>query len=200
MNKHVIYMAAGNSRRFGSNKLLYDYQGKPLYRHGLDMVENFCRQRKDCTLLIVSRYQEILQYAEQKKIMNVYSPDSYKGVSYTIRAALQALGSVPEEDFIVFVVADQPYLKEKTLKKLLELAEPGTETASVMYGERPGNPAMFSARLIPELLDLQGDEGGRKVIRKHSCRYAYAEEEAELYDIDTPEAVRVLAESPRYEK
>ena len=192
MNKHVIYMAAGNSRRFGSNKLLYHYQGKPLYRYGLDMAENFCRERDDCSLLVVSRYQEILKYAEKKKIRNVYSPDSDKGVSYTIRAALQALGPVPEEDFIVFVVADQPNLKAKTLKKLLELAEPGTETASVMYGEHPGNPAMFSAKLIPELLALQGDEGGRKVIRRHSCRYAYAEQEEELYDIDTPEAVKAF--------
>ena len=30
---HIIYMAAGNSRRFGSNKLFYKLDGKPMYRH-----------------------------------------------------------------------------------------------------------------------------------------------------------------------
>lgn len=33
---HIIYMAAGNSRRFGSNKLFYELDGKPMYRHLLD--------------------------------------------------------------------------------------------------------------------------------------------------------------------
>ena len=35
---HIIYMAAGNSRRFGSNKLFYELDRKPMYRHLLDPV------------------------------------------------------------------------------------------------------------------------------------------------------------------
>ena len=35
---HIIYMAAGNSRRFGSNKLFYELDGKPMYRHLLDRL------------------------------------------------------------------------------------------------------------------------------------------------------------------
>ena len=31
-------MAAGNSRRFGSNKFLYEWKGKKLYRHMLDAL------------------------------------------------------------------------------------------------------------------------------------------------------------------
>ena len=31
-------MAAGNSRRFGSNKLFYELDGKPMYRHLLDRL------------------------------------------------------------------------------------------------------------------------------------------------------------------
>ena len=35
---HIIYMAAGNSRRFGSNKLFYELDGKPMYRHLLERL------------------------------------------------------------------------------------------------------------------------------------------------------------------
>ena len=35
---HIIYMAAGNSRRFGSNKLFYELNGKPMYRHLLERL------------------------------------------------------------------------------------------------------------------------------------------------------------------
>ena len=184
MNKSIVYMAAGNSRRFGSNKLLHIYDGKPLYRHGLDMLISFCSHRTDCSLIVVSQYQEILRYSELKDVWTVYSHDSKKGVSFTIRAAIESLEMISEEDFIVFVVADQPYLSEKTMEKILEQVDRGVETVSAAYHEKPGNPTMFSAKLIPELLGLKGDEGGRKVIKNHKCIYVEVEEEKELYDID----------------
>ena len=33
MKLGLIMLAAGNSRRFGSNKLLYGIDGMPMYRH-----------------------------------------------------------------------------------------------------------------------------------------------------------------------
>ena len=184
MNKHIIYLAAGNSRRFGSNKLLHIFHGKSLYQHGLDMVFKFCKKRQDCSLLVISQYSEILQYARTKGIHTADSPDSRKGMSYTVKRAVQALGNIAEEDYIMFVVADQPYLTEKTLERLADQAAPGVETISAIYKGIPGNPTLFSARLIPELMELQGDEGGRKVIRRHACIYVEVEDKKELYDID----------------
>lgn len=186
MNKHIIYLAAGNSRRFGSNKLLYEYGGKPLFRHGLDMLTDFCHNRPDCTLTVVSRYPEILEQAKEEGARAVYSPDSPKGMSYTIKAAIQALPNLREEDFILFVVADQPRLTGRTVEKILSYAGPCVQTVSAAYGDRPGNPVLFSARLVPELMELQGDEGGRKVLQKQECIYVQAENEHELFDIDTP--------------
>lgn len=185
MNKHIIYLAAGNSRRFGTNKLLHMYGEKPLFRHSLDMLSDFCGERPDCSLLVVTQYQEILRQVETSGIRAVYSPESPKGMSFTIKAALHALGVVPEEDFLLFVVADQPYLTGQTMGRLADCAAPGVEAASVIYEGKPGSPTLFSARLIPELLALQGDEGGRKVLRGHSCIFVEAQEEWELYDIDT---------------
>lgn len=209
--KHIIYLAAGNSRRFGTNKLLCEFEGKPLYRHGLDMLEALCPERGDCFLTVVSQYREILDYAKKQGDTTVYSPDSIKGMSYTIRAAIEGLGEVAERDFLMFVVADQPYLSRNTVERILEKASE-TESAcvekvvaaegscieetamaeridavSASYQGIPGNPVMFSARVIPALLALKGDEGGRKVIGNCACVYVEAGEKRELYDIDTPE-------------
>ena len=43
----VIYMAAGNSRRFGSNKLLFPWKGKTMYRHGLDLLLELKKEMKE---------------------------------------------------------------------------------------------------------------------------------------------------------
>ena len=59
---HVIYMAAGNSRRFGSNKLLYLYEGKPLYRHGLELLLELKQEMGEkLTVTVVTQYPEILE-------------------------------------------------------------------------------------------------------------------------------------------
>lgn len=186
MNKYIIYLAAGNSRRFGSNKLLSMYEGKPLFRHGLDMLTALCKKHSECELTVVSQYPQILDWAEKNGVFAVYSPESRKGMSYTIKAALGSLTNLKEEDFILFVVADQPYLTGQTVEKILTHAKPDIRAVSAAYEGTPGNPVMFSARLVPELLALKADEGGRRILRRTECMYVEAESKRELFDIDTP--------------
>ena len=52
---HILFLAGGSGRRFGENKLLYPLEGRPLYRHGLDMLASLAKTRDDCTLAVVSR-------------------------------------------------------------------------------------------------------------------------------------------------
>ncbi len=182
MRKHIIYLASGSSRRFGGNKLLHALAGKPLYRHGLDTLVSVLRE--DCTLTVVSRYPEIREAAEKLGLWAVDCPDSEQGISHSIRAGILSLGEVPQEDYLVFAVADQPYLRADSVLRLLELAQNGAECGALCYGQQPGNPTLFSARLMPELLALEGDTGGRAVLRKHDCRFIPAGSPKELDDID----------------
>ncbi len=185
MTKHILYLASGTGSRFGSNKLLYTVDGKPMFRHGLETLRSVIEGRGDCRLLVVSRYEEIRRAAEEMNVRAVDSPESEKGVSYTIRAGLKALGEVSPEDYLLFVVADQPWLSAQSVDRLLAKGEEGVMGASLCWGERPGNPALFSARLLPELLALEGDTGGRAVLRRYPCAFVSAQSPRELEDIDT---------------
>ena len=53
--KALIIMASGNSRRFGGNKLLADFDGKPLFRHILDSSAALPGLRR----LVLTRHAEI---------------------------------------------------------------------------------------------------------------------------------------------
>ena len=185
MKHHIFYMAAGNSRRFGGNKLLFLYEGKRLFEYGLETVRAVADSRPDCDLIVVTQYGEIREYCRNRGIRAVDSPQSVHGMSYTIRAGISSIQPEAEDDML-FVVADQPKLSAATLQRLLDAGgqEKCFETASVMYRGQPGNPTRISCRFIPELLALQGDEGGRKVIRKHRCIYVEAADAQELVDID----------------
>ena len=182
---HLIYMAAGQSRRYGSNKLLSLWGDKSLYRHGLDTVREAIRLRNDCTLTVVTCWEEIASEVRSLGIRCVDCPDSHLGVSYTIRAGIRACQPLSEEDYLCFCVADQPALRVESVTRLLDAAAERPLTAGLAAGQTPGNPTLFSATLVDELCALEGDRGGRAVIRRYPQQHTVIPcEECELADVD----------------
>lgn len=197
---HIIYMAAGNSRRFGSNKLFYELDGKLMYRHLLERLieikDRYNKLKSDSPVIditVVTRYREILDYcACIPDCHAVLSPDSEKGISYTIKAGIMAVQEQKKtgmQDYYMFAVADQPYLKSQSVIKLIDkvLENKGNKRLvfSLCCGDAVGNPCVFHSSLISQLLSLEGDKGGRSVAKKHDCVYVDIADERELMDIDT---------------
>lgn len=86
-----------------------------------------------------------------------------------------------------FFVADQPWLvKESVLGFLERMQKEEARLGCVKNGSLLGNPVWFSKEYFGELLELQGDEGGKKVLRRHQEEAVYYEIEngKELEDID----------------
>ena len=150
MQYAIIYMAAGNSRRFGKeNKLLQEFQGKPLYRHGLDLLLDVVAEKKNVRLIVITQYKEILEEVEKYKtggkwvtsadsleeaemrekrqaesrISCFLNPDSRKGVSYTIRRGVEEALAAGPVDYFLFMTADQPFLGRETLENFLRTAD-----------------------------------------------------------------------------
>lgn len=192
MRVGIIYLAAGNSRRFGTNKLLYELQGKPMYQHLLLRLFHLCKDFPQWKIAVVTQYEEIYgQIAAMEKegfpVQAVFSPDSKKGAAYSIRAGIRAVGQ--GTGACAFFVADQPYLKEESAKNfLLEMEMRRAKLGSVCHKGTAGSPAWFSKEYYPELLALSGDEGGRKILKKYPKDVCFfeIEDDWELKDIDKP--------------
>ena len=96
--------------------------------------------------------------------------------------------TVETEDYYMFAVADQPYLKSQSVIKLIDkvLENKGNKQLvfSLRCGDAVGNPCVFHSSLIPQLLSLDGDKGGRSVAKKYDCVYVDIADERELMDID----------------
>jgi len=185
---HILYLAAGSGKRFGKNKLLAFLNGKPLFAWGLDTLCQTVRGRSDCRLAVVSRYEPVLDAAKAAGVLAVNSPMSEQGISYSIRAGLEAIGPLSEEDFLLFVLSDQPWLTRRSIEQMLVAAKPGTLCASAFFNGTPASPTLFSAKLAPELLALEGDKGGRFVLNRHKDKTVPVElcSAGELWDVDTP--------------
>ncbi len=185
---HILYLAAGQSRRYGSNKLLADYGGKPLYRHGLDVLREAVSSRNDCTLNVVTCWEEISSSVTADGIRCIPCPDSHLGISYTIRAGIAAVRPLNAEDYLLFAVADQPHLTSGTVTRLLDTAHLRPVTACLTCGEQSGNPVLFAASLADELCTLEGDRGGKSVMRRHPENHIDVPcDPRELEDVDVRE-------------
>lgn len=96
--------------------------------------------------------------------------------------------TVETEDYYMFAVADQPYLKSQSVIKLIDkiLENKGNKRLvfSLRCGDTVGNPCVFHSSLIPQLLSLEGDKGGRSVAKKYDCVYVDIADERELMDVD----------------
>ena len=189
MAEHLILLAAGSARRFGENKLLRPLNGRPLYAHGLAALLAAAKERPNADVTVVSRTPEILAAARAAGAKAVESPLSERGLSFTIKAALDSLEPLNEGDYLLFAVADQPFLTAASVAALLEQAAPPTRGATLCFGDKVGSPTLFSASLAGQLQALEGDRGGRAVLRAlgGECLRVQAESERELEDIDLPE-------------
>jgi CTP:molybdopterin cytidylyltransferase MocA len=73
-----------------------------------------------------------------------------------------------EEGTMLFV-GDQPFLNEVTVRKLNDAYTEGKGSIIVpVYGADRGNPVIFSSKWMKELMMLEGDVGGRVIIRQNS--------------------------------
>lgn len=177
----IILMAAGIGRRFGSNKLLAPFRGRPLWEYAWERAVE-AKKELGIQVLMVSGYQPLLQAPE---VIPVCNDLPLLGASHTVRLGVKEAEKLGMQ-YAVFMVSDQPMLKTSSLKRLIEAREPGKIVCLSKDG-RAGNPVVFHRDFFPELLALTGDRGGKMVMHRHmdAVKWVEADEMSELTDIDT---------------
>lgn len=208
MELWLVLLAAGSSRRFFGNKLLYVYEGKPLYRYVADAVcelppETFAGK------VVVTRYEEILEDLQGRGFLTVRNMHSDWGISHSIRLGIETVLAARERQHeslslagqkqceenrnfaICFAVCDQPHLRRETIRQFAcAYLESARGIGCLKHGAETGNPVIFSENYLEELLALQGDTGGKAVLKRHLEDVFFYEvaDGRELWDLD----VRVM--------
>lgn len=183
----VVLLAAGNSRRYQSVKLLEEISGKKMYRHILELTAQLSVTPK----VIVTQYEEIRENAFPLGFEVVMNSDPDIGISHSIQLGLRnALDMCPNLDGVLFSVCDQPYLNKATLLQLLKVFQKtDKEIACVAHKEVLGNPCIIGKKYFAELFSLSGDNGGKTIINKYfdDIEPLFISESKEMLDIDYKE-------------
>ncbi len=183
-----VLLAAGLGSRFGGGKLKAEFRGEPLYMRAMDALPRELLVRT----VVVSGSEEILSEARRRGFETVRNDRPAEGISRSIRLGLSAAEPCSG---VLFLVGDQPLLTKDSVRHILRTAAecPEKIIAPIRSDGELGNPCFFPAAFFPELRALEGDRGGRRVIRAHpeALRTVNLPEE-ELTDTDTREEFRLL--------
>lgn len=89
--------------------------------------------------------------------------------------------------------ADQPFMNASVIRRLIACWKKKDMIIVPVANGHPASPCLFPRRFLPELMQLSGDAGGKKVYSKHPEETWFIgfddTPDAELlfYDIDSPE-------------
>ncbi|NWL79176.1 CTP--molybdopterin cytidylyltransferase [Pseudomonas taiwanensis] len=116
--------------------------------------------------------------------------DAGQGMGHSLAAGARALAT-GEGEAIAVLLGDMPWIAESSLRALVAKAAPGRIVFPVHHDER-GHPVLFGREFWPELQQLTGDEGARRVLRAHASAWVAVgvDDPGVLRDVDSPEAIQ----------
>jgi molybdenum cofactor cytidylyltransferase len=202
---HALVLAAGQSRRFGGDKLLALYRGRPLLSHVLDVVAEGCGRRVfDDGHVVVAVDDDVARTLCQKAGLRAVLNDAPGlGLSHSLRLGLDALEKLtPKEGGAVLIfLGDQPRVRLEVVEEVI--AAYRASSAAVVrprYQANPGAPGH------PTLLDrstwhlarsLQGDRGFAGLLASAALESVTVDVPGDNPDIDTQADLRALEEIPQ---
>lgn len=182
----AIVLAAGESRRFGRNKLLEPIDEVSLIER---VVQSFLRARKVHEIVVVhgpGRGEEY-SWLAGPHVHLVENPDPAKGMITSIRAGLRER-RLHEKDFLVHP-ADVPFVAPEIVDRIVStfLARP-TKIVIPTYRGLGGHPGMYAAELAQDFF-LHGDrQGAREILMRYrdaTVRLAVHDPDV-CFDVDRP--------------
>ncbi len=185
-------MASGLSNRFGSNKLMAEYKGKPLIGIITENTTGLGKDNYTVTRLVLTRSEEVYNYCNDNNIQVILHklPERNDAVRLAIEKMM-------DMDACIFCTSDQPLLKRDSIERLLdEYALYGKGIYRLAFDNNVGNPILFSKEYFEELKKLPPKKGGAYLAAKYdkAVRLVYTKDKWELYDVDTPEDLKILNE------
>jgi molybdenum cofactor cytidylyltransferase len=187
----AIVLAAGQSSRMGSNKLLADFGGQPMIAATVKAILAVA----DLTIVVTGRdADQVAGALEGLPLAKVHNPDFAHGLSTSLKRGLESLPD--DADAAVIVLGDMPLVDAAAISRLIAAFNPAEHRSIIVpvhKGER-GNPVLWGRQRFEALKQLTGDKGARGLLDQYADEVVEVEmpDDAVLTDADTPEALAAM--------
>lgn len=178
-----ILLAAGASKRFGSDKLMHPLAGQiPV---AVTALANL-RAAIPHVIAVVRPGVPILENRlSESGATVILCANADDGMGASLATAVGASGDVAGW---VIALADMPYIRPETIGKIAAALAAGAAIVAPAYRGERGHPVGLSARFRAQLEALRGDEGARAVLKENAglVKLIEVDDPGVRRDIDTP--------------
>ena len=183
-----ILLAAGYSKRFGSNKLLQalpagsPQAGTPI---ALAAARPFLEVLPESIAVVRPRAQKLARILRDAGCNTVLCKNAGEGVGTSLAAGVRA---APDADGWVVALADMPFVRPETIRAVAKTLQEGASIAAPSFQGKRGHPVGFARRFYEELSSLRGDDGAREFLKQHPewVTLLEVDDAGVLRDIDRP--------------
>lgn len=183
----IVILAAGSSSRLGRPKQLLQYKETTLLNNTI--LEASKVQNSFVVVVTGANSESVLKELNSAEITTCFNLDWETGMSSSIVKGLNEILLLnPDCEQCIFAVCDQPFVTTSIFENLInEYVKTGKAIVASAYSKTLGTPVLFHKKYFPELLELKGQEGAKKLIKKYAEDTASIIFEKGNIDIDTEE-------------
>ena len=182
----AIILAAGESRRMGSPKMLLPFNGTTVIGQ---VIENVLAAGVIDTLVIAGAdREEIIKAVKSYPVQHSYNDNFRSGMLSSVQCGFAFL---PDHCHAALIVpGDQPMIGAMEIKKVMEAwKESGKGIVMPVFNGKRGHPLVVDMKYRAEVLSLPEEDGLRALAVRHPDDVIEAEtdDQSVLRDIDTRE-------------
>ncbi|MDE2081164.1 MAG: nucleotidyltransferase family protein [Burkholderiales bacterium] len=187
----LIVPAAGQGSRFGGpqHKLAAEFEGRSVLGWTvLRAIESRLPVLVVTTEALLPLVDPLL---DPRDVLVISQAEALRGMGATIAAGVVERSGAP--GWLV-LPADMPLVRPASILAVAAALDQHAVTYAQHRGRR-GHPVGFAAELYSELIQLQGDEGARRVVARYPAHGVELDDRGVLVDVDTEADLQALRRS-----
>ncbi len=182
----AVVLAAGESRRMGTQKLLLPFGDTTILGAVVRTVQ---ASRAGRTVVVLGADREAIRREWGSRDLDLVVNENYPlGMLTSIQAGLRALP--PDAQAAVIVLGDQPFLASRVIDAVIAAYETGGKGIVIpTFQGRRGHPVLIDVKYRDEVLAFDPADGLRRLMLAHAgdiLEVDVADPDI-LRDLDTPE-------------
>jgi molybdenum cofactor cytidylyltransferase len=182
----AIVLAAGESRRMGSPKMILPYEGMTIIEKVLENV--LASNVEKVVTVLGSHWEEIMKVIERFQVPHCYNSNFKDGMLSSVKCGFEFL---PREFRAAMVfLGDQPMVETSVINQMINgYEESGKGILVPVFQNKRGHPLMVDKKYRDEIINLDDPEGLKGLLLRHPVDLleVNTENSSVLDDIDTRE-------------
>jgi molybdenum cofactor cytidylyltransferase len=180
----LIILAAGSSSRLGKPKQNLIFQGATLLQRTIKAaLAADCQQ---VAVVLGANAPAIEPTIIDQSVLIIHNLGWQEGMSSSINSGLTALLKTnPQLQSVILMLCDQPFADTAIINQLIKASGNAGHLVASSYNGTIGVPALFDKTHFEELLDLEGNDGAKKILLKYAAELHTVPFPLGMIDIDT---------------